>query len=195
MSPTLLDAIQVAAKAHDGQRRKHLDDPYLLHLLRVAKMAADLGFDEEVQQAGVLHDVVEDTSLTLEDLATLGFSVKTRDLVRLLTKWWGDHDDTPAMAADKAQYYRLIATDRDAVALKLFDRADNLRDFAKVVDAPDCKKSTRAWGQRYVAKTEAEFTDLLSLATQAGGKYLAAATVQAKALIDLKARFSATVTA
>jgi (p)ppGpp synthase/HD superfamily hydrolase len=67
-SPTLEDAIQLAAKAHAGQLDKG-NNPYILHPLRVMLALDDL----PSRITGILHDVIEDTPYTLEDLSALGY--------------------------------------------------------------------------------------------------------------------------
>src|SRR5438874_3924659 len=61
-------AIEVAAKAHRGQVRKGTDIPYISHPYAVGMMLARAGYSEEVIAAGILHDTVEDTNITLEYL-------------------------------------------------------------------------------------------------------------------------------
>ncbi len=61
------DAAVVAQRAHDGQTRAS-GEPYFQHVLAVAGMLADLGFDAETLAAAILHDVVEDTDVTLADI-------------------------------------------------------------------------------------------------------------------------------
>ncbi len=62
-------AINFAYQAHDGQVRKsEKDKPYIIHPISVSKILEEYGFDENVQAAGALHDVVEDTKYTLEDI-------------------------------------------------------------------------------------------------------------------------------
>ena len=60
-------AYDVAEEMHRGQLRKS-GEPYLIHPMAVAEILADLGMDEETIVAGLLHDVVEDTSYTEEEL-------------------------------------------------------------------------------------------------------------------------------
>ena len=60
-------AYQVAAKAHEGQVRKS-GEPYIIHPLCVAIILADLELDKETIEAGLLHDVVEDTIMTVEEI-------------------------------------------------------------------------------------------------------------------------------
>ncbi len=66
---TIEKALQIAAKAHEGQKDKD-GQPYILHPLRVMHAVEGL----EAQIIAVLHDVVEDTSVTIEDLRAAGFS-------------------------------------------------------------------------------------------------------------------------
>ena len=66
--PTLEDAIILAANAHKGQKDRN-DEPYIMHPIRV--MAQLWGYDERM--VAVLHDVVEDTPVTLDDLRKAGY--------------------------------------------------------------------------------------------------------------------------
>lgn len=106
-------AIVLAASAHAGQRDKGRPAlPYITHPLRV--MAA---FDDpELQQIAVLHDVVEDTGVTLEDLVGAGASLRVVAAVDLLTHRPDEPDDV---------YWARIAAHPDARAVKLADVADN----------------------------------------------------------------------
>ena len=61
-------AFDVAEEMHRGQLRKS-GEPYLIHPMAVAEILAELGMDEETIIAGLLHDVVEDTPYTMEELA------------------------------------------------------------------------------------------------------------------------------
>ena len=78
---TLQKAIEIAAKAHEGQFDKSGKD-YIGHPLRVMEM----GRTEEEKIVGVLHDVVEDTPWTFEALEAEGFSKKVIDALRCVTK-------------------------------------------------------------------------------------------------------------
>ena len=61
-------ALQTASKSHEGQYRKNTDIPYITHPVAVGMMLLKAGYSEEIVAAGILHDTVEDTPLTLEDL-------------------------------------------------------------------------------------------------------------------------------
>ena len=60
-------AYYLAQKAHDGQLRKS-GEPYFLHPVEVAIILADMGMDSDSIAAGLLHDVVEDTNIPLEEI-------------------------------------------------------------------------------------------------------------------------------
>ncbi len=77
-------AYRIAAKAHEGQKRKS-GEPYIIHPLCVAIILADLELDKETIVAGLLHDVVEDTVMTTEDL-TREFGSEVALLVDGVTK-------------------------------------------------------------------------------------------------------------
>ena len=119
----LLDkAIQIAAQAHAGQTRKN-GSPYVLHPIRVMLRQQD----PEAMIAGVLHDVVEDTDVTLEDLQREGFSEDVLATIRLLT-----HED----GVPYADYVDAIADNPIARAVKLADLEDNMnvRELPSVTD-------------------------------------------------------------
>jgi len=62
-------ALIIAARAHDGQRRKGTDIPYIIHPVSMAMKLLTMGCTEDVVIAALLHDTVEDTDLTLDDVA------------------------------------------------------------------------------------------------------------------------------
>lgn len=116
---TLERAIELAARAHAGQRDKG-GHPYILHPLRV--MQAVQG--EHERMAAVLHDIVEDTTTTFEDLLAEGFSTEVVDAVRALTKFDGE---------TREQAARRIVRNPIARAVKLADIADNM-DLSRIPD-------------------------------------------------------------
>lgn len=66
---TLLDrAIKYATDAHGNQKRKYTNDPYIEHPLAVMEIVRSVSHTEEMLAAAVLHDVVEDTDVTIEDV-------------------------------------------------------------------------------------------------------------------------------
>src|SRR5690242_18481465 len=104
---TLQDAIALAEFAHRNQQDK-AGMPYIDHPKRVLATVQAMGGKPYVQMAAVLHDVVEDTAITLDMLEALGFSPAVVLLVDLLTR-----RDT----VDSDLYYAQIRENPDAVLI------------------------------------------------------------------------------
>jgi (p)ppGpp synthase/HD superfamily hydrolase len=114
---TLDKAIQIAVSAHVGQVDK-AGQPYILHPLRVM-------FSVETPHerlAAVLHDVVEDTEVTIDDLADEGFPTEVLDAIQALTKLKGESRLDAAMRAVRNPIARKV---------KLADLADNM-DMSRI---------------------------------------------------------------
>ncbi len=128
-------AYSVARKVHEGQLRKS-GEPYIIHPLSVAIILADLEMDKETIAAGLLHDVVEDTSMTKEEIET-EFGADVALLVDGVTKLKklklsGDyHDKTEAQQEMQARNLRkmflAMAKDIRVILIKLADRLHNMR--------------------------------------------------------------------
>lgn len=151
----VLRAATVAAEAHAGQYRRALAVPYINHPLRVAAHAANAELDADAVVAALLHDVVEDTDWTWQRLEDQGFSARSLDIARRLTKWWDDDTPSSEVAAHKERYYAAILEDPDALALKLLDRSDNLGDVVRIV------AERREFAEKYLRKTHREFPPLV----------------------------------
>src|SRR3954466_11932607 len=89
-----------AATAHGQQKRKELNDPYIVHPLRVASAAARFRLRPNVIAACNLHDVLEDTTIPESTLRN-HFPAETVDLVVLVSKWWPDGLPPATEAANK----------------------------------------------------------------------------------------------
>ena len=109
---TLERAIQIAASAHAGQTDK-AGQPYVLHPLRVMLSVTS----PQERMAAILHDVVEDTPITFEDLAEEGFHKDVIDAIRALTKFDGESRIDAAHRAAQNPIARQV---------KLADVADNM---------------------------------------------------------------------
>ena len=84
------EAFEFAFDRHDGQVRKGTELPYITHPMAVAAIAAEYGGDEQQVIAALLHDVIEDTETTAEEVQSL-FGEKVAKIVVDLT----DTDQTP----------------------------------------------------------------------------------------------------
>lgn len=116
MNATLEDAIALAAQKHKGQVDK-AGAPYILHPLRVL-LSPWLTSDDE-RMAAVLHDVVEDSGVTLEDLKSAGFSENVIEMVAAVTKLPSEEDNYEAFIT------RVLGASEGAIRVKLADLADN----------------------------------------------------------------------
>ncbi len=122
-----------SARAHEGQVRLS-GEPYLSHPLHVAKILADMRLDEPTVAAGLLHDTVEDTDATIDDIAEL-FGEEVADIVDGVTKIGMMDFESKAIA--KAENIRkmilAMAEDIRVLMVKLADRLHNMStlDFQK----------------------------------------------------------------
>ena len=67
--PMVLDACAFATRMHAGQQRKYTGEPYVLHCLEVARIVAEIGGSPAMIAAALLHDVVEDTEASIDDIS------------------------------------------------------------------------------------------------------------------------------
>ena len=116
MMNILEEAIIYATIMHQGRVRKFKGIPFILHPLEVAQILSTMTDDQEVITAGILHDIVEDTAYTIEDLAAMGFGNQVLDAIRLMT-----HTD----GVSYMDYVAKIKTNPIARAVKLADLAHN----------------------------------------------------------------------
>lgn len=131
-SPRLEKAIAVATKAHEGQLRK-TGEPYIIHPLAVMKILQEWNMDEDTIIAGVLHDTVEDTDLTLKEIEEqfgkdVAFLVNGVTKLSKARKGMRDLDEYLPQTGDNLLKL-LIATGQDirVLIIKLADRLHNLR--------------------------------------------------------------------
>ena len=121
-------AYRVAKEAHREQKRKS-GEPYIIHPLCVAIILADLEMDKETIEAGLLHDVVEDTAMSLDELAKqFGTEVSFLvDGVTKLTQLSWDKDKVEIQADNLRKMFLAMAKDIRVIIIKLADRLHNMR--------------------------------------------------------------------
>ncbi len=140
--PDLERAIAIATQAHAGQKDK-AGQPYILHPLRMMFRVEG----DSAKMAAVLHDVVEDTAITLDALRLERFSAEVIDAVELLTRRESDTYE---------QFIERVLPNPIARAVKLADLEDNMDvrriDEFTAKDAARMQKYLAAW-KRIKSKT------------------------------------------
>ncbi len=120
-------AVEFATRAHAGQTRKGSDRAYIRHPIAVAEMLATLYGRDPLTTAGLLHDVVEDTPITISSIEAI-FGPEVAQLV------WGVTKTRPGYALPVGESQHAGAgpvwtqTDRDILRLKAADLTSNIRD-------------------------------------------------------------------
>jgi len=120
------DAYEFALRAHEGQRRKGDDSPYIVHPVEVARLVqAECGGDEEQLAATLLHDVVEDTETALDEIRDR-FGIGVGELVEALSE---DESIEPFEARKDHHRGEVAAAGHRAIAIYAADKLANLRDM------------------------------------------------------------------
>lgn len=134
-------AFDTAKRLHDGQLRKS-GEPYLIHPIAVAKILARLGMDDETIVGGLLHDVVEDTEYTREQLVE-DFSEEIALLVDGVTKLGAIKFDTKeeAQAENLRKMFLAMSKDIRVLIIKLADRLHNMRTLEYMREEKKIEKS------------------------------------------------------
>lgn len=135
-------AYHVADEAHQGQKRKS-GEPYIIHPICVAIILAELEMDRETIVAGLLHDVVEDTVMSKEDVAR-EFSDEVALLVDGVTKLTQlnlSQDKIEIQAENLRKMFLAMAQDIRVIIIKLADRLHNLRTLQYQSPAKQIEKA------------------------------------------------------
>ena len=141
LNTELLDrAIVFAVKAHAGTERRGKGFPYIIHPMEAMEIVATMTTDQEVLAAAALHDTVEDTDVTIEDIRA-AFGDRIAKLVAQ------ESEERPEGVSDEESWHdrkqaaidRLAKAPRDAKIVALGDKLSNIRaiarDYAEIGDA------------------------------------------------------------
>lgn len=134
----LHEAAETAAKLHDGLYRRHPDGvPYFSHLSYVALLLQRAGYDDEVVAAGFLHDALEDTDVTAEEMKN-SFGARVTQLVEGVS----EEKDVKDWVERKRLYREMIkAGEAESAAISCADHIHNSRSLGiSIEDGLDVKK-------------------------------------------------------
>ena len=139
---TLLDqAIEYAARAHENQKRA-TGEPFFIHPLAVTEILTELEMDQQTLCAAILHDTVEDTGKTKEEIA-LKFGADVAEMVDGVTKLdkMSFHSKEELQAENFRKMFLAMAKDVRVVIIKLADRLHNMRTMKHL---PPAKQEAKA---------------------------------------------------
>ncbi|MBR1573610.1 MAG: bifunctional (p)ppGpp synthetase/guanosine-3',5'-bis(diphosphate) 3'-pyrophosphohydrolase [Bacteroidales bacterium] len=127
----LLDkAIIFAVKAHAGTERRGKGYPYIVHPLEAVSIVATMTADQELLAAAALHDVVEDTAVTVDEIRR-EFGDRVADLVAFESDSEGNSDASNWMARKQAGLDKLRRGTREELMVAMGDKLSNMRAIAQ----------------------------------------------------------------
>lgn len=128
----IIQAIELATKAHAGQTR-YSGEPYITHPLAVADILVDMGMDCDTIIAAVLHDVLEDTSMSESDIK-IKFGLTVLRLVQGVTKLENIHFSSKEQEQSEnfRKMFLAMASDVRVILIKLADRLHNMRTVSSL---------------------------------------------------------------
>jgi hypothetical protein len=141
-------ALQFAKSKHQGQIRKFSGLPYVTHCINVSEMISCICKSkcdnaEVLTKAALLHDTLEDTNTTYDELKE-NFGLPVADLVLSLTN---DKEEIQKMGKTAYMVSKVQQMDADTLLIKLADRLDNIRDISH-------KENRKAWSEQYAKQTK-----------------------------------------
>ncbi len=137
------EAALFAVRAHEGSVRKKEQIPYILHPMEVAAIASTITHSDEVIAAAILHDTVEDTDTTMEDIEK-EFGSRVAELVASESE--NKHEERPAEDTWMLRKHESLqdlenTNDKDVKILWLSDKLSNMRSFYRLFR----KNGTSMW--------------------------------------------------
>ena len=134
-------AFELADRAHSGQKRK-AGTPYVTHCVAAAQICAEMGLDEDSIVAALLHDCIEDTAITHEDIARQ-FGAEVADIVEGVTKLprvqFTSREDE--QMENLRKMLMAMAKDIRVILIKIADRLHNMRTMEYMVAQKQLEKS------------------------------------------------------
>ena len=134
-------AFELADRAHSGQRRK-AGTPYVTHCVAAAQICAEMGLDEDSIVSALLHDTIEDTAITHEDIAKQ-FGAEVADIVEGVTKLtrvqFTSREDE--QMENLRKMLMAMAKDIRVILIKIADRLHNMRTMEYMASQKQLEKS------------------------------------------------------
>ena len=145
------EAVAFAVKAHDGMRRKKSDAPYILHPMEAAVIVGTMTDDQHLIAAAVLHDVVEDAGITIDEIEAK-FGRRVRELVQSETE--DKRADLPPEETWRIRKEESLAVlkDTDDIGVLMVWLGDKLANIRSIYR--DYKAEGSAMWQRFNQKDE-----------------------------------------
>ena len=164
-SSIMIKAIDIAVNYHKNDTRKGTKIPYLVHLFNVSKILAEIGAEDEVIAAGLLHDIVEDTTVTIGQIKT-EFGKRVADIVASCTEKYklekSDFNAAETWQERKEHTVNEIVphATADQLLVILADKLDNIRsiqmDYEKLKDKLWERFNAGKYRQRWYYKSLAD---------------------------------------
>jgi len=162
------EAVKFATEAHSGTERRGKAYPYIIHPMEAASIVATITNDPEMLAAAILHDTVEDTDVTFEQIREM-FGERVAALVKNETAPLSD--EMPWRAKKETQLAQLATASYDSKVVALGDKLSNMRGIAfdyrqmgddvwKLFHAPNGKKDIE-WYYRSLAMVLSDLSDTL----------------------------------
>lgn len=129
-------ALKFAKQAHEGQKRKNSNTPYIMHPIAVAKILEESGLSQEVIAAGLLHDTVEDTPATIEDIAD-HFGEIVSNIVAA-------HTEDKTKSWEERKQHTIDVSKSGPIEVKALIAADKLDNLRSLVESYAVKKD-KVW--------------------------------------------------
>lgn len=133
-------AVKFAVEAHKGTERRGKGYPYIIHPMEAASIVATITNDQEMLAAAILHDTVEDTDVTVDQLREQ-FGERVAQLVKNETA--PISDDAPWRVRKEAQIAQLKSASYDSKVVAIGDKLSNLRAIA----ADYCEIGDQLWSR------------------------------------------------
>ena len=164
------EAIAFAVKAHDGMRRKKSEVPYILHPMEAAVIVGTMTADQDLIAAAVLHDVVEDAGVTIQEIEAR-FGKRVRELVASETE--DKRADLPPAATwriRKEESLQVLKNTEDIAVLIVWlgDKLANMRSLYRYFKAEGVQMwqrfnqkdvNAQAWYYRSIAELTERLSD------------------------------------